>query len=44
MHLGFEFATVPEDFWLSEPERPYPTASFTRALELKRTEWLKPYG
>ncbi len=44
MHLGFEFATVPEDFWLSEPERPYPTASFTRALELKSTEWLKPYG
>ncbi len=44
MHLGFEFATVPEDFWLSEPERPYPTASFTSALELKSTEWLKPYG
>lgn len=44
LHLGFEFATVPEDFWKSEPEAPYPTASFTSVLKLKSTEWLKPYG
>lgn len=44
LHLGFEFATVPEYFWTSEPETPYPTASFTSALDLKRTEWLLPYG
>jgi hypothetical protein len=44
MHLGFEFATVPENFWESETAEPYPTASFTSALELKSTEWLKPYG
>ena len=44
LHLGFEFATVPEDFWKSEAEEPYPTASFSPVLELKRTEWLKPYG
>jgi hypothetical protein len=43
MHLGFEFATVPENFWTSEVEAPYPTASFTSALALKSTEWLKPY-
>ncbi len=44
MHLGFEFASVPENFWKSEADEPYPTASFTSALELKSTEWLKPYG
>ncbi|MHB1079038.1 MAG: hypothetical protein ACYC67_06525 [Prosthecobacter sp.] len=44
MHLGFEFATVPENFWESEADQPYPTASFTSALELKSTEWLMPYG
>lgn len=44
LHLGFEFATVPEDFWKSEPEEPYPTASFGSDLELKGTEWLMPYG
>ncbi len=44
MHVGFEFTTVPEDFWKSEAEEPYPTASFTAALELKSTEWLHPYG
>jgi hypothetical protein len=44
LHLGFEFSTVPENFWTSEPEQPYPTASFTSALELKSAEWLKPYG
>lgn len=44
LHLGFEFSTVPEDFWKSEAEEPYPTASFTPALELKGTEWLRPYG
>ncbi|MDB6003988.1 MAG: hypothetical protein JWR15_975 [Prosthecobacter sp.] len=44
LHLGFEFNTVPEDFWKSEAEEPYPTASFTAALELKSTEWLMPYG
>ncbi|MCF7790180.1 MAG: hypothetical protein K9N47_28940 [Prosthecobacter sp.] len=44
LHLGFEFATVPENFWESEADEPYPTASFTSALELKSTEWLRPYG
>jgi len=44
IHMGFEFATLPEDFWKSEEEEPYPTASFTAALELKSTEWLPPYG
>ena len=44
IHMGFEFATMPEDFWKSEGEEPYPTASFTAALELKSTEWLPPYG
>ncbi|WP_395734276.1 hypothetical protein [Prosthecobacter sp.] len=44
MHLSFEFATVPENFWESEADQPYPTAIFTPALELMRTEWLKPYG
>lgn len=44
MHLGFDFATVPENFWESEADQPYPTASLTSALELRSTEWLKPYG
>ncbi len=44
LHLGFEFATVPEDFWMSEAEPPYPTASFTSGLELKSTEWLSAFG
>lgn len=44
LHMGFEFATVPEDFGESGVDAPYPTASFTSALELKSTEWLKPYG
>lgn len=44
LHMGFEFATVPEDFWESEADQPYPTASFNSELELKSTEWLKPYG
>lgn len=44
MRLGFEFATVPEHFWESEADEPYPTASFTSALDLKSAEWLKPYG
>lgn len=44
LHMGFEFATVPENFWESEADQPYPTASFTSALELKSTEWLRPYG
>ncbi|WP_395745558.1 hypothetical protein [Prosthecobacter sp.] len=44
MHVGFELATVPEDFWKSEAEEPYPTASFTAELKLKSTEWLTPYG
>lgn len=44
LHLGFEFASVPENYWKSEADEPYPTASFTSALELKSTEWLKPYG
>jgi len=44
LHMGFEFASVPENFWKSEADEPYPTASFTSALELKSTEWLKPYG
>ena len=43
LHLGFEFATEPENFWMSEAERPYPTASFTSALALKSTEWLRTY-
>ena len=44
LHLGFEFATVPEGDWDAAPEAPYPTASFTAALELKNTEWLQPFG
>ncbi len=44
LHMGFEFASVPENYWESEADEPYPTASFTPALELKSTEWLKHFG
>lgn len=45
LHVGFEYSTVPEDFVPAESEpHPYPTASFTKTLELKSTEWLNDYA
>lgn len=44
LHLGFEFTATPKNLCTPESDEPYPTASFTSALELKSTEWLQTYG
>lgn len=44
LNVAFQFATVPDNFWSSEMEEPFPIAVFSPALELERAEWVTPAG
>ncbi|WP_395751734.1 hypothetical protein [Prosthecobacter sp.] len=44
LNIAFQFATVPDHFWSSDNEEPFPIAVFSPTLELEKTEWVTPAG